>query len=349
MSSPGADHARTKGTAIGGGAFVSQGVERFVLGLIDLDRPRPVAEPVPTGFLPHGFALHPTRGSVAAAFEKHGPGACEVDLASRRVLREIATTPTRSFYGHGAYSADGSLLYATETHRDTRAGALVVRDALSLVELGELPTHGRAPHDCALIEGGVLAVTHGGGALSDPAPEAAPCVTWIELASGRLLDRMLLPSPGINAGHLALGARGGLALASAPRDGLSPDEHLGGLTLRAAGGAPRLMSTPPSVVERMKGETLSVLFDEARDLVVATNPLGDLLSFWRGDGRSVGAMRVRAPRGIGFSLDGDWLLVSHLSPLGPRLTVLDAKSLSPKGFYVEPSFFTGSHLAVCAV
>jgi hypothetical protein len=96
----------------------------------------------------------------------------------------------------------------------------------------------------------------------------------------------------------------------------------------------------------MLGETLSVALDETRDLVAATNPLGDLLSFWRVDGTSRGAMSVRAPRGVALTLDRAWLLVSHLTERAPRITALDANTLSPTGFYVDPSFVTGSHLTV---
>ncbi|MFO0610815.1 MAG: DUF1513 domain-containing protein [Polyangiales bacterium] len=338
--------ATRRGVALGGGGFVSGGVERFVLAVIDLDRGAPAAEPVPTDFLPHGLAFHPRDRRRVAAFEKHGPGACELDLGARAVRRRIDTAPHRSFYGHGAYSADGAVLFATETVRATRAGVLIARDADTLAPLGEVPTHGLAPHDCALRPDGVMVVTHGGGPLDDDAPDARPCVTWVELASGRLLERLSLDSPRYNTGHLALGAGDALAVVSAPRDGLAPNTHRGALTLRATGRPAHTVEAPRPVVDRMLGETLSVVLDEARDLVAATNPLGDLLSFWRLDGACRGALSVRAPRGVALTLDGAWLLVSHLTERAPRLTALDANTLAPTGFYVDPSFVTGSHLAV---
>jgi len=335
-----------RGVALGGGGFVSGGVERFVLAVLDLDRATPAAEPIPTDFLPHGLAFHPRDRHRVAAFEKHGPGACEVDLNARAVRRPIATAPHRSFYGHGAYSHDGAVLFATETLRETRAGVLVARDADTLAVLGEVPTHGLAPHDCTLRPDGVMVVTNGGGPLGDDSPAARACVTWVELASGRLLERLTLTSSRYNTGHLALGEGGALAVVSAPRDGLAPSTHRGGLTVRAPGRAALTVDAPRPVVDRMLGETLSVLLDEPRDLVAATNPLGDLLSFWRVDGTSRGAMSVRAPRGVALTLDRAWLLVSHLTERAPRITALDANTLSPTGFYVDPSFVTGSHLAV---
>jgi hypothetical protein len=348
MQSPPAQGSRAarRGVALGGGGFVTGGAERFVLAVIDLDHAAPAAEPIPTDFLPHGLAFHPRDAQRVAAFEKHGPGACEVDLGARAVRRAIATAPHRSFYGHGAYSLDGAVLFATETVRETRVGVLVARDADTLAVLGEVPTHGLAPHDCTLRPDGVMVVTHGGGPLGDDTPAARPCVTWVELSSGRLLERLTLASPRYNTGHLALGEDGALAVVSAPRDGLAPNTHRGALTLRAKGRAAVTVEAPRPVVDRMLGETLSVLFDAPRDLVAATNPLGDLLSFWRGDGTCLGAMSVRAPRGVALTLDRAWLLVSHLTDRAPRITALDANTLSPTGFCVDPSFVTGSHLAV---
>lgn len=344
MSSPADDPLPRKGIVLGGGGFQSAGATHFVLALIDLDAARPVAEPVPTAFLPHGFALHPTSFDRVAVFEKHGPGACEVDLRARAVVRAIPTTAARSYYGHGAYAPDGATLYATETVRADRRGVLVARDAATLAELGEVPTHGLAPHDCALIEEGrVMVVANGGGAVGDD--KNPPCVTWVELSSGRLLDRMTLASPRYNAGHFALSPRGDLALVSAPRDGLArPEQHRGALTLRPAGGSARTVEDPARVVDRMLGETLSVAF--AGEVVVATSPSGDMVSFWRVDGTCLGAMAMRTPRGVAVTLDGSALLVSHLTDGAPRLTAFDPTSFAPTGLFVAPSFMTGSHLAV---
>lgn len=348
MSSPAADTTPRRGLALGGGAFRSGGRAHHVLAVIDLDAPRVVAEPVPTTFLPHGIALHPRDFGRVAVFEKHGPGACEVDLGARAVLRPVVTAASRSFYGHGAYAPDGATLFATETVTGTRAGVLVARDAATLAELGEVPTHGLAPHDCALIdEGRVMVVAHGGGPIDDRRDLARPCVTWVELASGRLLDRLALASPRYNAGHLALAAGGDLALVSAPRDGVgAPDAHRGALTLRPAGRPARTVEAPRAITERMRGETLSVLIDAARGTVAATSPLGDMLSLWRIDGTSLGALSVSTPRGVALSRDGAWLLLSHLAAGRPRITALDAATFAPAGLAVDPSFVTGSHLAV---
>lgn len=88
------------------------------------------------------------------------------------------------------------------------------------------------------------------------------------------------------------------------------------------------------------------MIDEARGTVAATSPLGDLLSLWHTDGRLRGALDVSTPRGLALSRDQAWLLVSHLAQGRPRVTALDAATFAPTTIAVEPSFVTGSHLAV---
>ena len=124
-----------KGFVLGGGSYLSEGKQLFVLALIDLDAQSPSAETIPLSFMGHGFAFDPTCRFRVALFEKKGPGAAVVDLRERRVVRPIETPPNRRFYGHGAYSQDGALLYATESVvSDGFAGILSVRDAVHLGE-----------------------------------------------------------------------------------------------------------------------------------------------------------------------------------------------------------------------
>jgi hypothetical protein len=242
-----------KGLILGGGGFMDGGAPRFVLALLDLDAPSPAAELITLPFLPHGIVIDPRDPGRAAVFEKKGPGACLVDLRARPVIRPLSTVATRRFYGHGAFSADGSLLYATESQLDRRlAGVPVVRDAQTLKELGTVPTHGTAPHDCLLLDDGkTMVVANGGGPMpagSEGSADREPAsVTYVDLTTERLLDEVRLASPRFNTGHVAVTGRGDLAVVSAPRDGLpTPNQQLGAVTLRPHGGATATPSRHPS-------------------------------------------------------------------------------------------------------
>jgi len=334
-----------KGYVLGGGGYISDGKHQFVLAMVNLDTESPQAETIPLTFLGHGIAFDPRDRFRAAVFEKKGPGACLVDLRKRQVLRPIESPKNRRFYGHGAYSADGSLLYATESlMEDDFAGVLSVRDAASLRELGLVPTHGVSPHDCLLIdEGKTLVVSNGGGPLEGG---DAPCVCYVELASGKLLDKVVLDSPLHNTGHLALSVRGDLAVISAPRDGLpNPNDQLGAVSLRPLGGQVMTVKRPGTVVQRMLGETLSLTILEKSQTVVTTNPFGNLVSMWHLlDATFVGKIELPGPRGVCQSLDQEWFLVSHVLGHSVALTAYSSVTRKPIGWVLSPSFMSGSHV-----
>src|SRR5438552_1061500 len=65
---------------------------------------------------------------------------------------------------HGAFSADGSLLYATENDNLTGSGLIGIYDATAgYRRLGEMSSRGIGPHDLALMPDGMtLAVANGG-------------------------------------------------------------------------------------------------------------------------------------------------------------------------------------------
>lgn len=333
-----------KGWVLGGGAYITAGKTQYALSLINLDVDIPQAERIALPFLGHGLAFDPRDPQRVVVFEKKGPGACVVDLRRRQIQAPLATQKTRHFYGHGAFSGDGSLLYATESLLDQdRQGVLVVRDAQTLRELGSLPTYGTAPHDCAILdEGRTMVVANGGGA----AGESDPCVTYIDLKTEALLERVPITSTRFNAGHVAMSRRGDLAIVSAPREGLSPQD-LGAVAIRPAGRQAVTVNKPQHAVRRMVGETLSVCIDEARGLVLATHPLGDCVSIWDLDTTTLVALHeTYNPRGIALSLDASWYLVSHATEDSVCITALSTESRQPVGPPIDPSFTSGSHLFV---
>lgn len=342
-----------QGTIIGGGSFFKDGVQRFVLTMIDLDGDRKTARLIGTSFLPHAITIDPNDATKAAVFEKKGPGACLVDLAAAKNLRPLVSPPERHFYGHGAYSTDGTLIYATESYLDDdHRGALVVRDAKTFEELGTVPTFGTAPHDCMLVDdGNTMVVTNGGGVLKGG---ARPCITYVDLKANKLIEKVELKAPRFNTGHLAINQQGDLAVVSAPREGLpGKGPGLGAISLRPHGAHIATMRKPKKVAERMKGETLSVLIHEAgfddgeRDCVFATHPEGDMVTVW--SMRQSKLIRrydqFEQPRGVCLTLDGAQIVLGHSNGTSVALSFLDARTgehLADQT--IQPSYITGSHI-----
>ena len=333
------------GTVLGTGRFLDKdtGQTTYLLALFDLDQSR--TRTVPMAFFGHGFAPDPKSLPRGVIFEKKGRGCCEVDLAAGRVVRPIETASNRAFYGHGAFSRDGQLLFATENQLDTKDGLIAVRDGRTLKELGQFPTYGKSPHDCHLIDAGrTLAITNGGGTFADPSPEAAPSVTFVEVASAKLLEKLTFETPRINAGHLALSARRDLVAISAPRDGL-PTSDPGGITVRSGGSSFATLTEPRDVMARMVGETLSLCIDERSSVVAATNPDGNLVTFWDLISRRyVKHLDLPAPRGLTRTLDGEYFVLSYGRESG-ILTLVSPATLEPVPLHrVDRAPVSGSHL-----
>ncbi len=111
----------------------------------------------------------------------------------------LFTTPAnRHFYGHGVFSRDGRLLYATEHDNETRAGLIGVYNATGgYKRIGEMPTYGIGPHEVILLsDGKTLAVANGGiethietGREKLNLSSMQPSLAFIDSTNGRLISQ----------------------------------------------------------------------------------------------------------------------------------------------------------------
>jgi hypothetical protein len=171
---------------------------------------------------------------------------------------------------------------------------------------------------------------------------AAPSVTFVEVASNKLLERVPFPTPRVNAGHVALSRTGDLVAISAPRDGL-PKTALGGVTMRSGRGPFLTMSEPPEVISRMVGESLSLCIDEGSSVVGVTNPDGNIVTFWDVKQKHlVKRLDLPAPRGLTKTLDEEYLVLSYGAG---TVTLIAPGTLEPVPLQrVARSTVSGSHL-----
>lgn len=327
---------------IGGGAFIDPNDGKTPRhALVVLDWPGRKLSLIATNFLPHGIAIRPEKPTVVVAFEKIGPGCAEFDLRSGELRQFIRPAAGRWFYGHGAFSTDGKWLFSTETVNETGEGRIGVRDAQSFKPLEDFPTYGQNPHDCHLVqEGRVLVITNGG----DKAGGDQPCVTWVDIATRKLLRRQDIQGERQNAGHLAITDGGTLAVVSAPRAGLG-EQALGGVSLRPAeNDVLQLITEPAAITGRMTGEALSVEIHEPSATVAATHPLGGMVTFWDAPTRSLKrALDMERPRGVTLSRSGEQFLIAR--GVQTEVLALDATTLEPVGANpMVQTFLSGSHL-----
>lgn len=332
------------GALLGGSRLThsTSGETRYFFDCVDLDTG--ARRRTPTHFFGHGVAVDPRRPTRALLTEKRGPGACEVELSTGRVLRRVPPREGCHFYGHAAFDAEGARVFVVETELRTREGVVTVRDGQSFAVLGAFPSYGANPHDCALVEEGrTLALSNGGGVLGS---DQWASVTFVDLATQKLLERVPVPNARLNAGHLAtLGPRQ-FALVSAPRDGLPEAQTRGGLCARLAGSPLREALEPAALVSELYGEWLSVCVHEAAGTLVATHPLADAATVWRWPTlEHLATLELPVARGVALTLDASRFALSYGHD--GRVALLDPRTLQLEQL---PAFdaphLSGSHLFV---
>ncbi|MCR9137360.1 MAG: DUF1513 domain-containing protein [Alphaproteobacteria bacterium] len=107
----------------------------------------------------------------------------------------------RHFYGHGAFSPDGKLLYATENDFEQARGAIGIYDATDRFRrIGEYSSYGTGPHDIH-VSGDTLAVANGGlethpdfGRTKLNVAAMQPSLAFVDRHDGSLIARHFLAS-----------------------------------------------------------------------------------------------------------------------------------------------------------
>lgn len=328
---------------IGGGKFTEPGSnnQRLVLSLLRIAESQP--ELISLDFFPHGISVRPNKPNQILVMEKKGPGCALVDIASKEVLLDVQASKNCWFYGHGAYTKNGDHCYVVETDLTTNRGLLSIREAESGKILGEMDTHGANPHDCQLVvEENFLAITNSGLGRGVQDKNTAPCVTFVDASSGKLLERIPLTKPELNAGHLLVTDNRDLAVVSAPREGMSTSA-LGGISLRPKDLSMESLSNPEDVLGRLVGETLSLAYHAQTDLLAATTPDANVVSFWKMSDRSfAGSVRLPEPKGVCLNADQTHFLVSAAAT--PVIYSINAMDLENIGLAHQNPYVSGSHL-----
>lgn len=149
----------------------------------------------------HDVTFDPiSRRSVVFA-RRPGTFAIVFDHAGKTEPVTIASVPGRHFFGHGVFSPDGALLYATENDYENAAGVIGVYDATdSFRRIAEFPTHGMDPHEVLLLaDGRTLAIANGGvethpdyGRAELNIATMKPSLVFADRVSGDLMEEHVL-------------------------------------------------------------------------------------------------------------------------------------------------------------
>ena len=157
-----------------------------------------VLREVPLSGRGHDIAIHRPSNRVAVFARRPGAFAVAFDLETTR--QPVVFTPgeNRHYFGHGSFSQDGRVLYASENDIDSGDGVIGIYDVASgFKKIGEHPSYGTGPHEIMLLaDGKTIAVGNGG---LDTVPDAGrenlnvdtmePSLAFVDRESGKLIAK----------------------------------------------------------------------------------------------------------------------------------------------------------------
>jgi uncharacterized protein len=305
----------------------------------------------------HAVALHPLRREAVIFGRRPGRFALAVDLRTGTVLAELANEPDRRFNGHGAFSADGALLFATESDHAAGIGVVGVYDAADRYRpLGAFPSGGLDPHEIRLLADGRTLVLANGGILTDPEVEGVKLnldrmqssLAYIDARAGTLLREARLPPSlhQLSLRHLAL-ARAGVVVAMQYEGAPSDLVPLVAVDSEGSGLVPLVL--PETGVRRLKNYCGSAAVDSSKRYMAVSSPRGSTIAFWDlEEGRLAGLADL--PDGCGLAPCGGAGAFLATSGLGEvvRLDAVDG-STTPAAAGLDPTDHWDNHLALAWV
>lgn len=198
---------------------------------------------------------------------------------------EFRTRADRHFYGHGAFSPDGRLLYTSENDFDAARGVIGVRDATAgYRQIGEFESGGLEPHDICILGDGRTLVAANGGIETHPSSERKnlnvagmdPSLSYIDLTTGDVLEVHRLPPSlhKLSIRHLAL-AHDDTVFLGCQYEGPA-SEHPALIGFHRRGEVLRLIETAGRTYRAMQNYIGSVSADASGEFIAATSPRGGL-------------------------------------------------------------------------
>jgi uncharacterized protein len=167
-------------------------------GVLMLRTDGSVARQIPLSGRGHDIAIHQPSGRVAVFARRPGTFAVSFELNQASEPFVFAPGEGRHYFGHGSFSNDGRLLYASENDIATGMGIIGVYDvARRFKKIGEHSTFGIGPHEIMLLADGKTIVAGNGGLDTTPdggrenlnVESMVPSIAFIDAESGKLIAK----------------------------------------------------------------------------------------------------------------------------------------------------------------
>ncbi len=255
----------------------------------------------------HDLAVHRPSGRAVAFARRPGTFAVAFDVHGRTAPQVFLAQADRHFFGHGAYSADGKLLFATENDFDAGQGVIGVYDATGRYRrIGEFPTRGAGTHEAILMpDGKTLAIANGGiethpdyGRDMLNLPTMDPSLAFVDL-DGHLVAQHRLPEDfhQLSIRHMAVGADGKVWFGTQWQgDPLETPSLVGRASLE---GGMQLVPTPEPELNAMRRYIGAMAASRDGTIICASAPRGGYVCYWSAEtGRYVGRTAIADSSGV---------------------------------------------------
>lgn len=261
----------------------------------------------------HAAAAHPTRPEAVAFARRPGRFALVLDCHQGTATARLDPPANRHFYGHGTYSADGSILYTTENDLDTLQGRIGLWDAIAgYARIGDIASGGVGPHDVARLPGSEVLTVANGGIETHPDTDRTALnpatmranLAFLDPSSGQATLVQLDPSLRQNSiRHLDVRADG---LVAAGMQWQGPSGQVPPLLMLAsASGLTRLLEAPAQQHRALQDYVGSVAFSADGETVAITSPRGGSIQLFNtGSGNFLREMSLTDVCGLASTNEG---------------------------------------------
>lgn len=280
----------------------------------------------------HDVTWSPVTGQGVVFARQPGTFAVVFDPKGQTAPLTLTAPEGRHFFGHGVFSPDGRLLYATENDFDAARGVIGIYDAMGgYSRIGEFDTYGIGPHEMLLMPDGESFVIANGGIETHPDYGRAelnidtmdPSLVFVDRRSGALIGQLRLASGlhQLSIRHLAIDAEARVWFGCQYRGPAADQPQLVGYATQ--NGDIRLIELPEPTLGSLKNYIGSLAIAGSGDVVAVSSPEGGtILAIDTSTAQVVQSLPLA--NGCGIAPDGAGFIASSGNG---RLEGLDGASL----------------------
>ena len=256
-------------------------------------------------FFGHIVNQHPKYSEQAVTFEKWGKRGALVDLKNKKILSMLEPADGKTFFGHAAFSTDGSAMVTTENNYEETEGLLAFRDTSDMKIVGKYSSYGMIPHECRTPDNGktIMVVNKGDKKQATNPKKSVSNLAWIDWNSGKLINKVEFNRySNVLYGHCDVSFDSWVCVS-----GLSvEDKFFDMIVFISPDGHVHPAKLPKDIVTQMKGEALSIAFLGKSGLVGVTVTKANLVLLIDYKKQTlVDAVSIGVPNGILPILDGN--------------------------------------------